>query len=321
MVLAKTVLTQVWVKHNGKVFSAPCKCCSNEINALDYHVAHLTSAKSQDDLENLRPVCKSCFTHSKSSGLLAYKVKNFPDMTTEQLRSTISKLTPESRNELSVFISEISSESKTCAYVFVRGKNTGQTCTKTVTEGSLYCRDCRTKKSVQKQVEPSQTEVPEKSPTGKCTYVFPKGKLEGQNCTNNVYDGSQLCSKCNARSSRAEKIVTGKCSHVITRGPRSGHACGFDTFDGETYCFRCCHKKHHSELQSIGDHPTVSVVGTDLPVAPVMTLPVASLPVAPVMTLPVASLPTASVIMAQHVPIIYNGMSYPAGVYPTIINQ
>ena len=62
--LPRALREQVWLCHNGPVFSAPCHVswCQNEINVFDFTAGHnlARSKGGRDTLDNLRPICPRC---------------------------------------------------------------------------------------------------------------------------------------------------------------------------------------------------------------------------------------------------------------------
>ena len=62
--LPRAVREQVWLRHNGAVFKAPCNVtwCKNTINAFDFTVGHNIprSKGGPDTVDNLRPICSRC---------------------------------------------------------------------------------------------------------------------------------------------------------------------------------------------------------------------------------------------------------------------
>ena len=77
--LPRALREQVWLRHNGPVFSAPCNVswCTNEINAFNFTCGHNIpkSKGGPDSIENLRPICCRC----NSSMGNAYTIDEFAD--------------------------------------------------------------------------------------------------------------------------------------------------------------------------------------------------------------------------------------------------
>jgi 5-methylcytosine-specific restriction endonuclease McrA len=60
----RAVREQVWLKHNGPVFSAPCavKWCNNEVTAFTFSTGHDVpkSKGGSNKISNLFPICCRC---------------------------------------------------------------------------------------------------------------------------------------------------------------------------------------------------------------------------------------------------------------------
>ncbi len=176
MGVPKSVANQVWLSHNGKTFSAPCKCCTTDITVFDYFVARVIPQPkgTKDEIINLLPVCKQCFTGARTGGLLGYKANNFPTKSVAELCSAISRLSESETSEIVAYVSGISP---------------------------------RTEVPIKAHKHKSKAES-ERVQTGTCTYVFTRGPREGKTCEYSVYDGGELCSKCRSKKAKHSKTET-----------------------------------------------------------------------------------------------------------------
>jgi len=91
----KAVKDATWKKYMGFKTEGKCYCCKMEtISVFNFEVGH-NKAKSKggsNDIENLRPICKSCNTSMRTQSIESFRAKHFS--------STTSGLTKSSRNTL-----------------------------------------------------------------------------------------------------------------------------------------------------------------------------------------------------------------------------
>jgi hypothetical protein len=69
--IPKALREQVWIHHNGKLFSCKCKIpwCQNQMTAFDFQCGHNIpeSKGGKTTLENLIPICSRCNTSMGNS--------------------------------------------------------------------------------------------------------------------------------------------------------------------------------------------------------------------------------------------------------------
>ena len=92
----KAVHDSVWKKYMGNKTEGRCYCCKLEpITFFNFEVGHNKARikGGSDDIENLRPICKTCNTSMATQSIENFRAKHFS--------STTSRLTKSSRRTLS----------------------------------------------------------------------------------------------------------------------------------------------------------------------------------------------------------------------------
>jgi hypothetical protein len=91
----KAVHDSVWKKYMGNKTEGRCYCCKLEtITVFNFEVGHNKARikGGSDDIENLRPICKTCNTSMATQSIESFRAKHFS--------FTTSGLTKSSRNIL-----------------------------------------------------------------------------------------------------------------------------------------------------------------------------------------------------------------------------
>jgi hypothetical protein len=78
--IPKAVKDSTWKKYMGSTTEGKCYCCRMEtITVFNFEVGH-DKAKSKggvDDIENLRPICRSCNTSMGTQSIESIRAKHF----------------------------------------------------------------------------------------------------------------------------------------------------------------------------------------------------------------------------------------------------
>lgn len=78
--LPKKVREDVWLRHNGEKFTAPCYCCHKDVKITSFHCGHIKAYAQggTDDVDNLVPLCHGCNLSMGDMNVHEYMTKYYP---------------------------------------------------------------------------------------------------------------------------------------------------------------------------------------------------------------------------------------------------
>lgn len=70
-----SVKKKLWIDHNGKKYKGPCYVCKEFIDIHNFEAGHIIPASKggSDNINNLRPICKSCNRSMRDMNLNEFK--------------------------------------------------------------------------------------------------------------------------------------------------------------------------------------------------------------------------------------------------------
>jgi hypothetical protein len=93
----KAVKDATWKKYLGNKPEGKCYCCKMvTISFFDFEVGHnkARSKGGSDQIENLRPICKSCNTSMGTQSIESFRAKHFASNSAKQLGVKKRRITP-----------------------------------------------------------------------------------------------------------------------------------------------------------------------------------------------------------------------------------
>ena len=144
-------------------------------------------------------------------------------------------------------VSKIDVNIKTCAYVYTKGRNIGQTCPTTVKDDNDMCKIHMT--SVEKKKNASLNSSTIEKSGIKCEYIYKKGKNKDSICTStNAFAFNNLCKAHGGKNEDDEDENSEGCQAILAAGIRKGEKCNKKlNVESETLCDYHFKKSNKSE--------------------------------------------------------------------------
>jgi hypothetical protein len=99
--IPKAVHDMVWIKYMKSKTDGKCYCCrTRTITIYDFEVGHnkAVATGGKDNLDNLRPICKSCNTSMQTQTIESFRAKHFakpgtlsPEMKLKQAKAQVKQ--------------------------------------------------------------------------------------------------------------------------------------------------------------------------------------------------------------------------------------